>query len=134
MIVHAKVVVLGLFFGATLYAVGFADYAGLHRMFLFTDLRLLFTFAGAVALAMIGLRLFSRSPRRHLAVHRSAITGGALFGAGWALSGACPAIVLVQIASGQLAGVLALAGMIAGAFVCARLRARFPWNGDACGE
>ncbi|HVE87907.1 MAG TPA: hypothetical protein VND93_33845, partial [Myxococcales bacterium] len=84
----------GLFLGFSLSHIGFGEYGEVHRMFLFADLRLLLTFGGAVALCAAG---FAALSRRWWFVQRRAqvgsVTGGVVFGLGWALSGACPGIV-----------------------------------------
>lgn len=59
--------------------------------------------------------------------------GGFLLGAGWALCGACPAIVWVQLGEGRIAGALSLAGILAGMATYPRIHRRlFRWPGDAC--
>ena len=90
---------MGLCLGVTLTFVGFADWGTVHRMFVFQDLRLLFTFAGAVALSapvfVVLARRGAALPRR--SVYGSTVVGAILFGIGWALTGACPGAALVMI-------------------------------------
>jgi uncharacterized membrane protein YedE/YeeE len=126
--------VLGLAMGGVLSRAGFSDYAQVHAMFTFADLRLVATFAFAVAAGAVGLRLLVRRedrPARRL--HPGTIPGGFLLGAGWALCGACPAIVWVQLGEGRIAGALSLAGILAGMAAYPRIHRRlFRWPGDAC--
>jgi uncharacterized membrane protein YedE/YeeE len=82
-------------------------------MFTFADLRLLLTFAGAVTITGIGLRFLAR-PMPSRPMHRGVVIGGALFGVGWALTGACPGIALVQLGEGTLAAAFTLGGMLLG--------------------
>lgn len=125
---------LGLAMGGVLSRTGFSDYAQIHAMFRFSDLRLVATFALAVALTAAGFRLFVRRedlPVRRL--HPGTIPGGLLLGAGWALCGACPAIVWVQLGEGRLAGALSLIGILLGTAAYPRIHQRyFRWASDGC--
>lgn len=106
----------GAMLGFTLSCTGFSDYTEVHRMFTFADLRLVMVFAGAVCLSAALFFLFDRprffAPR--LKPHRGTIIGGVVFGAGWAITGACPAISLVQIGEGQLPAFATLLGVLIG--------------------
>jgi len=108
----------GALLGFSLSHIGFGDFGEVHRMFTFADLRLFLTFAGGVTLTALGTFWFSR--RHALArrpLHRGTVVGSALFGLGWAVSGACPGIVLVQVGEGRLYGLLTLAGILGGVWV-----------------
>jgi uncharacterized membrane protein YedE/YeeE len=125
----------GLALGFSLTCIGFGDYAELHAMFTFSDLRLLFTFAGAVVVVAIGLRALvpGRFPRR--SIHRGTVIGAALFGLGWAISGACPGIALVQLGQGTLGALVTLGAMLAGIRGYDAVNARWlHWETRACGE
>jgi uncharacterized protein len=131
---HLRAAILGLTLGIALSRIGFGDFGEVHRMFLFADLRLFSTFAGAVALTMIGLRAFGRdrsfAPRR---IHPGTIAGGVLFGVGWALCGACPAIVLVQLGSGYLPAIVTTVGMVVGVRIYPAIHRRlFSWDQGSC--
>ena len=105
---------LGLGLGLSLGFIGFGDYGELLRMFTLEDLRLYLTFGGAVAVTALGLQLFVKHPLPSRPMHRAVPIGAALFGIGWALSGACPGIALVQIGEGTMVGLVTLAGMLVG--------------------
>lgn len=124
----------GLTFGFMLSRMGFSDYAEVHRMFVFADLRLFLTFCLGVALATGGYFTLARGadlPKR--SIHPGSIAGGVLFGAGWALTGACPAIMLVQLGEGQVAGVATLLGAVSGMLVYPALQRRFfRWDSGTC--
>jgi hypothetical protein len=106
-------IIAGLAFGYALGNVGFGDYTELNRMFTFQDFRMLLTFAGAVMLIAMVFVLIQvrRIPGR---VHAGVVPGAALFGTGWALSGGCPAIPIVQFATGYLPAAVTIAGIAAG--------------------
>jgi uncharacterized protein len=134
--VHLRLGLLGLGMGFVLNRVGFSDFGEVHRMFVFADLRMLFTFAGAVALIAVGYAALGA--RQHMApipVHRAQVAGGVLFGTGWALTGACPSIALVQLGEGQLAAAATAIGIIAGVALHRAINARFlHWHLEACGS
>jgi uncharacterized membrane protein YedE/YeeE len=128
------VALFGFLLGFSLDRIGFSDWGEVHRMFLFADLRLFLTFATGVTLTMIGFfALFRGEPMPRRAIHRGTIPGGVLFGVGWALTGACPGIILVQLGEGQLPGLVTLAGVLAGTALYPRLHARFfRWDPGSC--
>jgi uncharacterized membrane protein YedE/YeeE len=132
--IHLRYAVYGLVFGFGLSRIGFGDFAEVHAMFVFDDLRLFLAFAGGVALTMVGfvaLARMSAMPRRHL--HPGSVLGGVLFGAGWAITGACPSIVLVQLGGGHVSALATLAGVLAGVAAYAPVHRRWlPWQLDSC--
>jgi len=128
--------VIGVLFGFALSRIGFTSWDEVHRMFTFGDLRLLLTFAFAVGLLAVSWVVIARltgaswSPRR---MHPGTLIGGALFGIGWALSGACPSIALVQLGEGQLGAGLTLVGILAGNWLYSVVHERyFRWTAASC--
>lgn len=129
---------LGAWMGVTLSWIGFSSWDEVHRMFLFADLRMFLAFGLSVVLIAVGAQWLRRvQPNRvrfnARPVHRGTILGGLLFGAGWALSGACPSIALVQLGEGQLAAGITLVGMLAGNWLYAVVRERYlHWDTATC--
>lgn len=122
----ASLAAAGLLLGFFLTRIGFTDYGELHRMLTFQDWRLFGVFGGAVGVSFVGFKIFARGkalPPRPL--HRGIVPGGVLFGIGWAVSGACPAVAMIQIGEGQVAALLTLVGMLAGSWLYPRMHARF---------
>src|SRR5262249_40978409 len=98
---------VGLLLGFSLSWVGFADFGEVHKMFTLRDLRLLFTFFAGVALTAVGLMVCVRGQRLvPRPIHKGTLIGGALFGLGWAVTGACPGAALVMVGEGQLAALV----------------------------
>jgi uncharacterized membrane protein YedE/YeeE len=131
---------VGLLFGFRLSRIGLSSWDEVHRMFVFADLRLFLSFMAAVVLLVPTTLLWKRffpgrvrfGPRP---VHNGTLLGGALFGAGWAISGACPSIALVQLGEGQLAALLTLAGIVAGNWLCAVMQQRYlRWDPGSCAD
>lgn len=127
---------LGLALGFSLQRMGFTDFLEVHRMFRFQDLRLLWTFLGGLALYRLALPWAEGGqPPPPRPLHPGTIPGGVLFGAGWALSGACPSVPLVQLGEGQLAALATLAGVLVGTRAYQVVHARwFRWETGACGD
>ncbi|GEL18453.1 YeeE/YedE thiosulfate transporter family protein [Pseudonocardia asaccharolytica] len=125
--------VAGLGLGFTVTNIGFGDYAELNRMFTFQDLRMLLAFAGAVAIIVVAYAILRvrRSPAR---IHAGVIPGAVLFGTGWAISGGCPAIPIIQVASGYLPAIVTIAGVVVGIWLCRWANARyFQLDRGSCG-
>lgn len=108
---------VGLMLGYGLSRIGFASFREVHGMFTFASLRMLLTFGLAVVLLVGAWRLVTARTGARWAdrrMHPGVIPGSLLFGAGWALAGACPAIALVQLGEGNLGGAAILVGIVAG--------------------
>lgn len=135
---NLAVAAIGLAFGFALSRIGFSQWDEVHAMFTFADLRLTLGFAVAVALLAGAWLAVSRatgatwSPRL---VHRGTLPGAVLFGVGWAVCGACPAIALVQLGELQLGGLVTLAGIFAGNWLYAVVHERwFRWSQASCSD
>lgn len=131
---HFVMSVVGIAMGFTLSSVGFTSWGEVHRMFAFDELRLTLTFALAVVVSMLGFAVFSQNiqlaARRF---HPGSIPGGILFGAGWALCGACPAIVWVQLGEGRATALISAFGIMAGVFCYPWVHSRFfRWQSQSC--
>ncbi len=128
---------MGLAMGAVLQRIGFADYDEVHRMFVFSDFRLLFTFALAVgfsAVVFLALRAMTGMRYDTKPYHPGVIPGSLTFGFGWAICGACPAIVFVQLGEGKIAALATLAGILLGVRLYRILHARYlQWDTGSCG-
>lgn len=132
---HLRLGGLGVLMGFLLSRIGFSDFGEVHRMFTFADLRMLLTFATAVVVTALVLAwLRAGRDATDIPLHRSQLLGGALFGAGWALTGACPSIALVQLGEGRAPALITIAGIVIGTAAYGRLEARFGWRRvEACG-
>lgn len=118
--------VFGLALGFVVSMIGFEDFGELNAMFTFQAFRMTLAFAGGVALAAAGFALFFRRERPAPApVHRGIVPGAVLFGTGWAISGGCPAIPLVQLGAGYLPALVTLGGMVVGVVACRQVCGRW---------
>ena len=127
---HVITIALAVAFGFCLSRIGFTSWDEVHAMFTFSDLRLVIAFGTAVALLSVGWVVVRRlrpsdpafSPRP---IHKGTLVGGVLFGAGWALTGACPSIALVQLGEGKLGALVTLVGIFAGNALYAAVHERY---------
>lgn len=104
------------------------DFLHLH------DLGLLLVLGGAVAVTFLAYRfgpLLLAKPFAGDTFHKHpsekslrTLGGAALFGIGWGLSGVCPGPAIAGLGTGNWPLVLALAAMVAGAYVQGRFAAR----------
>lgn len=131
---HFRLGLAGVVFGFVLSWVGFADFGAVQGMFTFADLRLLLTFVGAVVLSAVAFAALPRARRvAPRPFHPGSIPGGLLFGAGWALCGACPSIALVQLGEGRLCALATIAGIALGTWTYGQVHSRFfRWDPGTC--
>jgi len=125
---------LGTAMGFILARIGFANYDEINKMFAFTDFRLLLTFAGSVAVLMvISFSFRSRFPRQDKFIQPGTLPGSMLFGFGWAVTGACPSLVFVQLGQGRLPAIMTLFGIYLGVLLYRKLHAKyFMWDVGSC--
>ncbi|MBT6446067.1 MAG: YeeE/YedE family protein [Acidimicrobiaceae bacterium] len=123
--VHGFVGIFGLALGASLGMIGFGDFAELNAMFTLQDLRMLFTFMGAVAVAGALFYTFTKDRPKGPPIHRGIVPGAVLFGTGWAISGGCPSIPIVQLGTGYLPALMTMAGIATGMRAYRKLNARY---------
>ena len=139
-----SVALFGVTLGVVVSWAGLSDWGEVHRMFslgvgqggpTLDDLRLVLAFGGAVALSIVGFRAFARYDEiPSKPIRGGTIPGAILFGAGWAITGACPAAALVQLGEGKGAAAISLAGMIAGSWLHEVMRRRLGWARHSCAE
>ncbi len=98
--------------------IGFLDVAGSW------DPSLLFVMGGAVSLGLVGFArvLRRRSPLlaesfmlpEKISIDGSLVSGAAIFGIGWGLSGYCPGPALISLVTGDFSVIVFVGSMIAG--------------------
>lgn len=132
--IHVRFALYGLFMGFAVSRMGFANFYEAHKMFVFEDLRLFLTFCVGVGISSAGY--WSIKHLRNLpdkSFNWGSVVGGVMFGAGWAVTGVCPSVVLIQIGEGQLIAFVTMAGVLLGTWTYTRVRHRLPWNQGTCG-
>ncbi len=134
----AAVVAVGLLLGFSLSRIGFSSWDEVQAMFTFRDLRLFLTFCSGVVVLGAAWAVVKMVTSPHWSprpIHPGTLPGGVLFGLGWAVCGACPAVALVQMGEGQLGGAFTFAGILAGNWIYAAAHERFfRWTPGVCLE
>ncbi len=131
---HLRSALMGLLMGLTLSFIGFTDFSEVNKMFLFSDLRMLLTFAGAVIFATVFFRYFVEGmPSFRKPMHPGVVPGSFLFCAGMAITGSCPTNAHVQLGEGQVVAVFTALGILAGVWLYRRVHRRFfRWDSGSC--
>lgn len=115
---------VGLAFGALLFATGMADYDVIHDGLLFRHAHLYLMMTATLATGVPLLWLLRRHAPRSVfagtvhvvrdAVQRKHLAGGVIFGTGWAMAGTCPGAVAAMAAAGKPWAFLVMAGVAVG--------------------
>lgn len=134
----ALYVIAGVLLGVVLFKSEVIFWQRINEMFRFRSIHMYGVLGSALLTAFLSLRLLARSgarsragepvtlaPKEMATGHRYWL-GGSLFGAGWALCGACPGPLFALIGSGTTVYVVALAMALAGTSTYGLLRSRLP--------
>ncbi len=75
-----------------------------------------------------GVRSVGGAPIRYVPkpFHTGVVIGGMMFGAGWAITGACPGPIYAQIGAGEWRAIFTLVGALLGTFAYAYLKPSLP--------
>lgn len=131
---HIRYGIFGILMGFVIARIGFADFGEVHRLFTLVDLRMFLTFAGAVGLAMVGFMVLAHGHKlQEKFLHKGTVPGGMMFGTGWAVTGSCPSIALVQFGAGYMPAAVTMAGILIGAWMYKEMNGRvFYIDSGAC--
>ena len=124
----------GIVLGFVVSRIGFVDFNEVHQMFLLADLRMFLAFASGVTLVVIYFLLVNGGKVTQTAFfHPGIVPGSVLFGTGWALTGGCPAVVMLQLSHGYLPAAVTFAGVTAGMLAYRWVHSRyFRWTQSSC--
>lgn len=133
---HGLVLLAGMLFGIVLVKGQIASWFRIQEMFHFQSFHMFGVIGSAVLVAMVSVRLLRRLGVRAIdgapitipnkSRDRGQIIGGVLFGAGWALTGACPGPMYALLGAIGWPAAVMLMGGLAGAWVYGQLRERLP--------
>ena len=128
---------LGVAFGFGLGAARLNDYDVIHNMLLLREPDVFLLMASAMAVAIPALWLLERGGWRtrdgglmrlsRSQIERKHFIGSAVFGTGWAITGACPGTALAMPAAGVVLGLPVIAGVMAGQILREGIAARTRW-------
>ncbi len=127
---------MGIYFGIVLTKSEVVRWQRVHDMFLFREAFMYLIIGVGVVVAMISMLLIKKFHVRTIEgkpvvykpkpFHKGVIIGGILFGAGWAITGACPGPIYAQIGGGAWMALFTLAGALIGMFLYANLKSKLP--------
>lgn len=133
---YLSVLLIGAYLGVLFVKSEVARWDRIHAMFLFREAHMYLIIGLAIVVAMVSMLIIKKlgvttiegkpikyEPKPY---HTGVIVGGVLFGAGWAITGACPGPIYAQIGGGEWMALLTLAGAVLGMFGYALLKARLP--------
>lgn len=131
-----RVLAVGIYFGVVLAKSEVPRWERVHNMFLFKEAYMYLIIGVGILVAMVSMQFIKRAGARDVSgrpiqykpkpYHRGVILGGMLFGAGWAITGACPGPIYVQIGAGEWLAIVTLLGALAGMYVYAALKPKLP--------
>jgi uncharacterized membrane protein YedE/YeeE len=133
---YGSVLLMGMYLGILFVKSEVASWQRIHNMFLFREAHMYLIIGVAIGVAMLSMLLIKR---RHLKsvdgdliiyepkpYHTGVVVGGTLFGAGWAITGACPGPIYAQIGVGEWMALFTFVGAMLGMFGYAALKPRLP--------
>ncbi|MCA9175225.1 MAG: YeeE/YedE family protein [Planctomycetales bacterium] len=133
---YLRVLLIGVYLGILFTKSEVARWQRVRDMFLFREAHMYLIIGLAIAVAMVSMWIIRRfgvtsldgkpikySPKPF---HKGVVIGGVLFGAGWALAGACPGPIYAQIGAGEPMAWLTLAGAMLGMYAYAVLKPKLP--------
>jgi uncharacterized membrane protein YedE/YeeE len=133
---YFNVLVIGAYLGVLFTKSEVARWQRIHDMFLFREAHMYLIISLAIVVAMVSMLVIKRlgittvqgkpikySPKPY---HTGVIVGGMLFGAGWAITGACPGPIYAQIGGGEWMALCTLAGALLGMYCYAVLKPKLP--------
>lgn len=133
---YVNVLLVGAYLGILFVKSEVARWERVHKMFLFEEAHMYLIIGVAIAVALVSMLVIKRFGIKSIEgkpitykpkpYHTGVVIGGMLFGAGWAITGACPGPIYAQIGAGEWPAVFTLAGAMLGMFTYAALKPKLP--------
>ena len=133
---YVRILIIGCLFGIVLTKSEVVRWQRVHDMFLFKEAHMYLIIGTGILVAMISMQLIKRyniktvegQPIKYTPkpFHTGVIVGGMIFGAGWAITGACPGPIYAQIGGGEIFALLTFLGAFLGMYAYAYLRPKLP--------
>jgi uncharacterized protein len=133
---YGWVFLVGAYFGIVLIKSEVVRWQRVHDMFLFREAHMYLIIATGIVVAAIAMQLIKRFHVKTIdgepitykrkPFHKGVIPGGILFGAGWAITGACPGPIYAQVGAGAWMALATLAGAILGMYAYAYAKPKLP--------
>ena len=133
---RALSLLIGIYFGIVLVKSEVASWFRIQSMFRFEEAHMYLVIGSAVAIGIVSIQLIKMLGSRTIMgdtiefndkpYQKGILIGGAIFGMGWAITGACPGPIYAQIGSGEYRALISLLGALLGAYLYARFESRLP--------
>lgn len=134
---YIKYLLLGTVFGIVLTKAEIISWFRIYEMFKFQSFHMYGVIGSAVVLGILITQIIKRTQMKSLSgdpirfmPKQFSITryllGGIIFGLGWAMTGACPGPLFIQVGNGFLVMLVAIASGLLGTYVYGMLRKRLP--------
>ena len=134
---NIKFLVAGTLFGVIMYKSEAASWYRIQEMFRFQAFHMYGIIGLAVALGIPMVAVIKAKKIKDYSGEQIVITpkawsipryliGGTIFGLGWALSGACPGPIVVNIGAGYAGYIVVLVGAVLGTFFYGILKDKLP--------
>lgn len=122
---------VGIYFGIVLTKSEVVRWQRIHDMFLLKEPNMYLIIGVGIVVAMIlmalikkwGVKTIEGVPivYRPKPFQKGIVIGGTVFGAGWAIAGACPGPIYAQLGGGEPMALFTLAGALIGTYVYAKM-------------
>jgi len=132
----AMSLLMGTYFGIVLTKSEVVRWQRVHDMFLFNEAHMYLIIGVGVVVAMISMLIIKSMQAKTIEgqpiiykpkpFHKGVVIGGTLFGAGWAITGACPGPIYAQVGAGAWLGLITLSGAMIGMYLYAILKSKLP--------
>ena len=133
---YARVLMMGMYFGIVLVKTEVVRWQRIHDMFHFQEPYMYLVICTAIVVGGLSMLLIKRFEVKDMEgtpivykpkpYHKGLMYGGAVFGMGWAITGACPGPIYAQIGAGEPIALLTFFGALGGMYLYAWLRPRLP--------
>ncbi len=132
----AMSLLMGTYFGIVLTKSEVVRWQRVHDMFLFKEPHMYLIIGVGVVVAMVSMLIIQSVQAKSIEgkpikykpkpFHKGVVIGGTIFGAGWAITGACPGPIYAQVGAGAWMGLFTLIGALIGMFAYAALKPKLP--------
>ena len=127
---------MGTYLGIVLTKSEVVRWQRVHDMFLFNEPHMYLIIGVGVGVAMVSMLIIKSIQAKSIEgqpivykpkpFHKGVVFGGTLFGAGWAIAGACPGPIYAQVGAGAWMGLITLVGAMIGMYAYAVLKPKLP--------
>lgn len=132
----AMVMLVGIYFGIVLTKSEVVRWQRVHDMFLFREPFMYLIISTGIVVAAVLMLVIKKLGLKSIQgaaikyepkpFHTGVVIGGMIFGAGWAITGACPGPIYAQIGGGAWMALFTFAGTLGGMYLYAWLKPGLP--------